>query len=201
MGLSRSGCDFDPSDFDRWWEMGRTHIPPAGRRCIECNAPLPQEPCGCIIHHEVSGFDGEEPTQADDEDDDAFDERLEKFQTDNGWNWDAERYERVSGRDYRCGRCSGLAESYEEEGYDFIAPGDLIECNIQYAEDHGGKRLKWVADASGVLNPRPWSIFDHVALRVRRARFETGYFIRYGWRWQLLRLRHRIKSLFVRAAR
>lgn len=173
MGLSCSCDDFDKGDYDHWWEPGGRRLPPAGTRCCECAAPLPAEKHACIVHTEV--YDPDETADprpphpdevlGDKPDDsttsrhwsqryDAMEQSHYDYADTHGWDSDYERFERTRGIDYRCERCEGLAEAIEDLGYCMIAPGDLIDCHVEYVEEHGDGNVIWKRDRFNVWQPR-----------------------------------------------
>lgn len=205
MGLSCSCDDFDKSDFERWWEPGGKSVPPAWSRCCECNAPLPPEKHDCIVHMEVYDPGEIEPRPPhpedvlDDEPEDvnlarfwaqrydAMEADQEAYDDRHGWDSDDERYVRVASKDYRCERCSDLADSIEDLGYCIIAPGELAECHTEYvndiAEHRTGPPIIWAKGKDRVWNPRPRTRRDDRRDAVRRRINRTKGFVWYGgWR-------------------
>jgi hypothetical protein len=209
MGLTCECYDFDPGEHDSWWEPGGAAIPPAGERCCECGAMLPQAPCERICHMKVYEPESEAPPHPDD----LPDEEAEALSTveaalmegardnwlsEHGWDFDTERYERCTSADYRCERCADLAASIEALGYCLIGPGELIECHGEFIHEHGYAPRLWRAGADGVFNPHPWRRRDYVAAWLRRKRINTWYFLRYGWRhWLRWRVYERIRHPYT----
>ncbi len=203
MGLSCSCDDFDKADFENWWEGGYRRKAPAGITCCECGGPVEEgAEVGAIDHFEV--FDPPNapdfPTdQRDDESDNDYEDRYKRekrLRKSLGWEDDYERYERCTGTDYRCERCDGLAESIESLGYCMIAPGDLIECHIEYAREHSGAFIKWTPDAAGVSQPHRWTKWDHIADRARQKRQSAIYFVRHGWRYKWWNIKWKAERAF-----
>lgn len=169
MGLSCSCDDFDKGDHDKWWEPGQRNRPPAGEKCCECNAPLPDEPLECWLTMEVydPGDEVEEPRDFApghsvtcdvlnrhlEQLEEAHEDDMYEFQDEHGWDDDYERFERVAGKEFRCERCSDLVAAIEGLGYCAIGPGDLIENHVEYVAQNGHACMKWVKGQDGVLNP------------------------------------------------
>lgn len=185
MGLSCSCEDFDKGDFESWWEPGRETKAPAGVKCCECCAPIPEgDEVATILHFESYHLD--DPPRNPGEDDDDYQERVWEWRDNHpDWEDDYERFERVDSVDYRCDRCDGLAASIEDLGYCLTAPGDLIDSHIEYAWEHAKRRRKWVRDAEGVFQPRDWTVLDHARAAVRNAWRETKYTIRWRIFWRV----------------
>jgi hypothetical protein len=206
MILSCSCEDFDKSDYDRWWEPGGMAVPPSGSRCVECRAPLSDEPCESFDHMEIWEPVDQQPPHPDtlpeyeqlklsDADFTAMEIAHEDWLDDHGWDDECERFERCTGSDYRCGRCSDLAASIVDLGYCLIGPGELIDDHMEFIRKHGLAPRIWRADDGGTLNPHPVHPRDYVASWVRRTRLSMRHFLRYGWkpwlRWRVYeRIRH-----------
>ena len=70
-----------------------------------------------------------------------------------GWDFDDERYERVTSSDYRCERCSDVASSIEAHGFCLIAPRELIDAHEEFvAMQNNGRRVEWMK-RDGVFHP------------------------------------------------
>lgn len=198
MGLSCSCDDFDKRDHDSWWEPGRRSVPPAGERCCECNALLPEgEKRASIMSGEVYDPGEIEPqprppwdVDADEMDDDAFaavestwDIYCDKY----GWDSDCERFERYTS-EYRCERCEDLADAIEGLGYCMIAPGDLPSAHAEYVNEHAEQRrhpIIWKPDPDGVWHPRPELAEDRMIAEITRRWRRTMSWLRWGWRSDL----------------
>lgn len=207
MILSCSCRDFDNGDFDSWWEAS-TLTAPAGTRCCECNAPIPEgTPCAGFISYEVW-----EPEDIEDEPPDPehvlgdepecsvlsrhwehlhleMEIAREIWFEDRGYDYDCERFERETGRQYRCDRCAGLATALDGDenegglGFCVILPGDLIEAHRDYIEQAGRHEMIWVRDRNGVLNPRRLTRLDFAKREARRRWRNAVYIVfRGGWR-------------------
>lgn len=194
MGLSCSCGDFDKSDYESWWELGRRSSPDAGSKCCECDAPLsPDDKHQCFVESEAFEPETDRPEDpdyiADELTDDEYDRRLkvlEDWDDANGWEWDTERCERVVAYQYRCERCEGLADAIEDLGYCMIGPGELIENHYEYVEVQGGRDVIWKRDADGVFHPRQPTWWDNIKQAAHTNRRRVSSFVRYGWKSWLL---------------
>lgn len=212
MGLSCSCSDFDPSEHDSWFEPGRRSVPPAGTRCCECAATLPAgEKCATILNGEAYEPDeatlaaDPEPDEDDypDEDGPSFDDILDAWRDRHGWCSDQDRFVHYT-HEYRCERCSGLAEAIEDMGYCMIGPGDLIDCHTEYVNEvqelaDGVERheIIWERRGDGVWHPRRKTDRDRRREAVRRRWRGLVSWLRYGWK---LDLKYKVWHRVMRAA-
>lgn len=180
MALSCSCYDFDPCDYDSWWETGCDAIPPPGQKCCECRAPLPEgKPVETFISFEAYDPEDEDLTIPPDPEDvlgdepedvnlyrfweqryDAMEEDRERTLDALGWDSDQGRYVRETHREYRCERCADLAESFEASkedgglGFCKIAPGELIEAHMEFGQMQDPPiEIRWRKGDDGVFNP------------------------------------------------
>ncbi len=193
MGLSCSCEDFDKSEFDWWYEPGGAAAAPAWCTCCECDAPIAEgEQVQTIDHWEVYEPDEALPPDPDDSDEDLSDDdyrRISKARDEAcdrlGWDDDCERFERLERVDYRCERCSDLAETIEALGYCMVPPGELIGQHCEYVEQSGGHEVIWKRDAAGVLQPHRMTRLDFAIREAGVLRRRALYFMRYGWQGTL----------------
>lgn len=202
MGLSCSCDDFDAADYESWWEGGGLTVPPAGARCCECGAHLPvTEECETIEHYEV--YEPDEPAprapwdvDADEMDDAAFaaiEDAWDAYCDRLGWDSDRERFERHSGSEYRCERCSDLAAAITGMGYCTIRPGELIQAHTEYVNETqelapgvARREIIWSRNKDGVWHPRRKTNRDRrIEAWERRGRRVRYWLIEGGWRFEL----------------
>ena len=115
-------------------------------------------------------------------------QQREDWESDNGWDDEYQRCERITEYRFRCDRCQGLAEAIEELGYCTLGPDEVIDAHIEYAEEHSGVKLKWANDR-GTFNPRRWNRADYVEDAANRFWSRIRFYILYGWK---LTLRYKI---------
>lgn len=198
MTLSCSCADFDKSEHERWWEPGRASVPPAGTRCCECNAPLPEgEKQQTILAGEVYEPDDAtlaadpEPEETEDDDADDFDARLDAWRDRHGWDGETDRFERFTS-DYRCERCADLADAIEGMGFCMLAPGDLASAHEEYVNETqelapGVERREiiWAKGKDGVWHPRRKTAGDKRRAEIIRRWRNAKAWVRWGWRHDL----------------
>lgn len=195
MTLSCSCPDFDPSEHESWWEMGRPSVPPPGSRCCECNALLPYgEQCQTILAHTVVEPDEPHPewphnAETDEEEEERFEAAFDAWAERNGWNSETERCE-ASDASYRCERCGDLSDAIEDMGFCMIAPGSLMESHEEYVNDVQElapgvirREIVWRRDKAGVWHPRRKTVWDHRREAAWRLYCRVRGFVWYGgWR-------------------
>lgn len=213
MGLSCSCEDFDAADYESWWEPGRPSVPPAGERCCECGAHLPDGvECKTIWHGEVYDPGEIEPAprapwdvDADEMDDEAFaviEGAWDAYCDKHGWDSERERFERFY-TSYRCERCADLATALDGDerdgglGFCMIAPGELIDNHTEYVNEVqelapgvARREIIWKQDSDGVWHPRRKTVADRRREEIARHWCNARYWLRYGWRsdlrWKVL---------------
>lgn len=201
MTLSCSCAEFDPSEHDSWWEPGRRSVPPAGARCCECNAPLPDgERCPTILSHTVVETEEPEPpdfaTVEDEDEAERLEAAWEAWAERNGWNSDHDRCE-TSEAFHRCERCGDLADAIEDMGFCMIEPGDLISAHEEYVNETqelapgvARREIIWAKNKDDVWHPRRKTAADKRREEIRRRWRNAKYWLRYGWmsdlRWKVL---------------
>lgn len=173
MTLSCSCGDFDKGDFDDWWEVTPLQAPD-NARCCECNSPIPEgTSCAGFISYETWTPDDIEDEPPDpehvlsDEPECSVLSRhwehlylemeiaRERWFEDRGYDYDNERFERETGRQYRCERCDDIAASIEPLGFCTIAAGDLIDTHVEFVALQGtDKRARWSRGADGIWTLR-----------------------------------------------
>lgn len=170
MSLSCSCDDFCKGEFDEWWQGPNATVSPTGETCVECGAAIPEGSEVTVFHHwEVYEPNVKRPFDPEaelcDEPEDfnlarhweqlyaAMQEDLDAHADAFGWDFDDERYERVTSSDYRCERCSDVASSIEAHGFCLIAPRELIDAHEEFvAMQNNGRRVEWMK-RDGVFHP------------------------------------------------
>ena len=190
--------DFDVSDHDNYW-MCDSAIVPEGTKCCECGASIPAGGRrSCATHYEVYEPEGEPRAPWDvgadeamsDEDFDALETAFDKFQDENGWDCESERYVRETSTDFRCDRCEGEVEILAQFDICVNQPGDLPGAHEDHYWRAHRRRIRWRPGTDGVWNPQPWRLIDYA----RHYRKRAYWTLQAEYRWAF---RKRLRRIFI----
>lgn len=202
MTLSCSCSDFDKGDHESWWEPGRSSVPPAGTRCCECNAPLPDNVehktilCGKVYDPGEIEKQPRPPWDVDsdemtDDEFDAIEAAWDAYCDKYGWDCETDRFERYNS-EYRCERCNDLKDAIEGMGFCMIGPGDLIASHTEYVNEVQElapgvvrREIIWRKNADGVWHPSRKTAAEKRREEVSRRWRKAKYWLRYGWKSDL----------------